>query len=127
MSQPLRSLRMVMETQDLREVPVEPSEPSKGTREPAFKFLLGVGTAILFFGALFSQIPGRDRAPDLVIFLTAAAFLLAALLVGQLPRRASKAEAEWRSEPVSTVILLLELAASLIALSGLVIYELHRH
>jgi hypothetical protein len=112
----------------LREVLVEPAgDPKKGDRESIFKMLFGLGTAILFFGVLLSQTKGADRAPDLVIFLTAAVLLIAALLLGQRPRRPSEAEPEWRSGPISTVILLFELVAALCALTEVVLYELQKH
>jgi hypothetical protein len=112
---------------DLYGIPMEPTEPSQGTREPTFKFLFGIGTAIFLFGALFSQTKGADRTPDLIIFLTAEALLIAALLVGQMRRRVSQAAPEWRSGPVSTTVLVVELILSFSFIKDLVIYELHGH
>jgi predicted lysophospholipase L1 biosynthesis ABC-type transport system permease subunit len=51
--------------------------------------------------------------PDLIIFVAAAALFIAAiaaLLVGHLPKRMSEAASERRSGPLSTTILVIELA-----------------
>ena len=103
---------------------MEPDAYRKSGRESRFRFLFGLGTGIFLFGALFSQTKGPDRTPDLVIFATAAALLLAALLVGQLPRH--KAISEWRSGSLSTAIGVIELVLSLSFIKDLVLYGLHR-
>jgi hypothetical protein len=91
-------------------MPIEPSRSSKSTTESTFGCLFGLGTAIFLFGALFALTKHRNRVPDLLIFVTAAALFGAALLRGHLPRRTSAAAPEWRSGPISTTILLIELA-----------------
>jgi hypothetical protein len=105
-------------------VRVKPS--SKSMRESSFRFLVGLGTAVFLFGTLFSQTKGPDRTPDLIIFVTAAVLIIGALLVGQLRRRTSKSPSEWRSGPVSTMILAIELILSMSFIKDLVIYELHK-
>ena len=105
---------------------MEPTESSKNVRESSFRFLFGFGTSAFLFGALFSQTKSADRTPDVIIFATAVSLLMAALLVGQMPKRMRKAGSEWRNGPVSTVILTIELVISMSFIGDLVIYELHR-
>jgi len=53
-----------------------------------------------------------------------AALFIAALLAGHPPKRMSKAASEWRSGPLSTTILVIEMALSAIYIKDFVIYEL---
>jgi hypothetical protein len=80
---------------------------------------------IFLYGTLFSLTKGPDRIPDLIIFVTAAALLTGALLVGQLPKRAKKTASEWRSGPLATMIVAIELILCGIYIDGAVVFELH--
>jgi hypothetical protein len=102
-----------------------PTLSSRGTREGGFRLLFGLGTAIFLYGTLFSLTKGPDRIPDLIIFVTAAALLTGALLVGQLPKRAKKTASEWRSGPLATMIVAIELILCGIYIDGAVVFELH--
>jgi hypothetical protein len=105
---------------------MERNPPSEGTRESTFRFLFGLGTAIFLFGALFALTKHTDRVPDLIMFVAAAALFIAALLVGQLPNRMGKAASDWRSGPVSTTILVIEVILSASYIKDFVIYLLQR-
>src|ERR1039457_1766371 len=88
-----------------------------------FRLLFGLGTAIFLYGTLFSLTKGLDRIPDLIIFVTAAALLTGALLVGQLPKRAKKTASEWRSGPLATMIVAIELILCGIYIDGAVVVD----
>jgi hypothetical protein len=104
---------------------VEPIQYSKATRESWFKLLFGLGTAVYVFDNLLELTKGGDRTPDLIIAGTAAALLAAALFVGRPPKRTNQAVSEWRSGPLSTTILVVELILSLVFVRNLAIYVLH--
>lgn len=105
---------------------MEPDAHLKSARSSTFRFLFCLGTGMFLFGILFSQTKGPDRTPDLIIFATAAGLLTAALLLGQMPGRMRKAVSRWRSGPLSTLILVIELVLSLSFIKDLVVYGLHR-
>jgi small-conductance mechanosensitive channel len=103
---------------------MEPADSAKGGREFIYQYLLKIATILFAFGYLFLWTnKGNDRRPDFVIFLIITALLLAALCVGRLKKRSAS---EWRSGPASTIILVVELMASLYLLIALVAYGLHR-
>jgi hypothetical protein len=106
--------------------PVEPPTSYKWTRESTFKLLFRAGTATFLFGALFSQTVSPDRIPDLIIFCSAAALLIGALLVSQFGNRLRKDRPQWRSGRATTVILVGELILVLWTIKDGVIYELRR-
>jgi hypothetical protein len=71
------------------------------------------------FALLLGQTPGQDRTFDKVVFSLTALVATASLVVGRFRRRAG----QWRSGPVSTVILSAELLLCLYALASLWAYQ----
>ena len=79
-----------------------------------FKFLFGLGTALVIFGLLFAQTKSTDHMPDLIIWSVATAALVGALGL-MLGKRLRVAEV-----PVYLIVLVLELLFCGFALIGIV-------
>jgi hypothetical protein len=89
-----------------------------------FKFLFGPGTVAFVFAVLAAQAKG-SRTTVSEVPGTAAALLIAALLVGRLRTGRGEGTVKWQSGPVITIILVIELLASLVFLYGALIDQFH--
>ena len=86
-----------------------------------FWVLFGLGSALLIFAVLLSQVPGQDRTFDKVTFLITGLLLAASLLVGRFHRGVGR----WRAGTILTIILSTELMLCLYGLVSVLTYRQH--
>jgi hypothetical protein len=84
-----------------------------------FWLLFGLGSALLIFAVLLSQVPGEDRTFDKVVFSITGLLLAASFTVGRFRGPA----AQWRPGPILTVLLSAELLLCLYGLVSVLTYR----
>jgi hypothetical protein len=79
--------------------------------------LFGLGTILLVFAVLLTQVPATDRTPDEIVFSITGVLLVTSLLVGGI--------GQWRVRVIPTIVLGAELSLCLYGLASVLTYEHH--